>query len=89
MLEAPHFDAVSIVFPSILAIVDECSCLAKTAESTKAFTTYIDIVLLLYGKHMDPGWSGKELNFFKTKSSSLKRLYASHLALISHHKRDK
>lgn len=61
-----------IVSQFIGAIGDECCGSDKTADSTKAFTAFVDMESLLYCKYMNPVWSEQELGLLQNKTNLFK-----------------
>lgn len=50
MLEVSDYDSADIVSPFISALVNEFWDLFESAEATKSFTEYVDVVNCMYEK---------------------------------------
>lgn len=57
MLEASDYKAVDKIPLFLGALVEECCGTNGTANHTRVFTMYVDMVDSTYRSYMDPGWS--------------------------------
>lgn len=60
MLEDYEYVTVDIVFFFTWEVADECCGLIESANITRMFTKYVDIVNHVYRHYLNPGWSEKE-----------------------------
>lgn len=72
MFEASDHDAVDKVLAFLSALVDECCDKNGTANITRVFTTYADIMDFIYSCFLDLGWSTEELKDFLEKTGIFK-----------------
>lgn len=84
MLEAKDFQALDMVFPFIGAYIDRCCGEVETSPTTRIFTMYSEILMMVYRRRMKPGWTEQDLKKLKEKIVRFKKeaveLYESYQA---------
>lgn len=60
--KASNHDVVDKVVPILSAPVYECCSTNGTANLTRVFGLYIDMLDFMYCQYLDPGWSNEKLN---------------------------
>lgn len=72
MLKASDHETTGKAFSSLSALVDECCCTNGTANFTRVFTLYVDMVDVVYCGCLDFGWPNKELKKLSIKVQKFK-----------------